>query len=110
MSAYMTRIVVALLLAHIAAFASAAATPPPFNEETLVRVSPRPAVVVVLPPLAQFPEFTDGEGLRTVDSPFHVGGETKAQPRMAPSIGQHTRDLLAEFGCSQAQIEALAAE
>src|SRR5262249_52505032 len=23
-----------------------------------------------------FPEFSDGEGLRTVDSPFHVGGET----------------------------------
>jgi crotonobetainyl-CoA:carnitine CoA-transferase CaiB-like acyl-CoA transferase len=57
-----------------------------------------------------FPEFTDGDGLRTVDSPFHLSGEAKAQPRMAPGIGQHTRELLEEFGCSQAQIEALAAE
>jgi hypothetical protein len=59
-SAYLTRIVVALLLTHIAAFAAAAATPSS-NEEALVRVSPRPAVLVVLPPLAQFPEFTDGQ-------------------------------------------------
>ena len=29
-------------------------------------------------------------------------------PRMAPGIGEHTRALLAEFGCSEAQIEALA--
>jgi crotonobetainyl-CoA:carnitine CoA-transferase CaiB-like acyl-CoA transferase len=56
-----------------------------------------------------FPEFTDGDGLRTVDSPFEIEGETKAQPRMAPGIGQHTRALLAEFGCSAAEIEALAA-
>jgi crotonobetainyl-CoA:carnitine CoA-transferase CaiB-like acyl-CoA transferase len=57
-----------------------------------------------------FPEFSDGEGLRTVDSPFHITGEAKAAPRMAPGIGQHTRELLAELGCSTAEIEALAAE
>jgi len=57
-----------------------------------------------------FPEFADGDGLRTVDSPFHIDSEPKAQPRMAPGIGQHTRALLAEFGCSDAQIAALAAE
>ena len=56
-----------------------------------------------------FPEFTDGDGLRTVDSPFQIEGEAKAAPRMAPGIGQHTRALLAEFGCSPAEIEALAA-
>jgi crotonobetainyl-CoA:carnitine CoA-transferase CaiB-like acyl-CoA transferase len=56
-----------------------------------------------------FPEFADGDGLRTVDSPFEIGGEAKAAPRMAPGIGQHTRELLAEFGCSSAEIEALAA-
>jgi crotonobetainyl-CoA:carnitine CoA-transferase CaiB-like acyl-CoA transferase len=28
---------------------------------------------------------------------------------MAPGIGEHTRSLLAEFGCSEAEIEALAA-
>ena len=55
-----------------------------------------------------FPEFAD-HWLRTVDSPFQIEGEAKAPPRMAPGIGQHTRELLAEFGCSPAEIEALAA-
>jgi crotonobetainyl-CoA:carnitine CoA-transferase CaiB-like acyl-CoA transferase len=57
-----------------------------------------------------FPEFSDGDGLRTVDSPFQVGGEAKAQPRMAPGIGQHTRALLAELGFSAEEVAALAAE
>lgn len=56
-----------------------------------------------------FPEFAD-HWLRTVDSPFQIGGEAKAQPRMAPGIGEQTRDLLAELGCSPAEIEALAAD
>jgi len=56
-----------------------------------------------------FPEFAD-HWLRTVDSPFQVAGETKATPRMAPGIGEHTRALLAEFGCTPAEIDALAAE
>ncbi|MBL8555744.1 MAG: CoA transferase [Phenylobacterium sp.] len=56
-----------------------------------------------------FPEF-EGHWLRTVDSPFQIEGESKFQPRMAPGIGEHTRALLAEFGCSAAEIEALAAE
>jgi crotonobetainyl-CoA:carnitine CoA-transferase CaiB-like acyl-CoA transferase len=46
--------------------------------------------------------------LRTVDSPFQIAGETKAPPRMAPGIGEHTRALLAELGCTPAEIEALA--
>jgi formyl-CoA transferase len=54
-----------------------------------------------------FPQFED-HWLRTVDSPFQIGGEAKAAPRMAPGIGEHTRALLAEFGCSDAEIEALA--
>jgi crotonobetainyl-CoA:carnitine CoA-transferase CaiB-like acyl-CoA transferase len=54
------------------------------------------------------PEFADGYGLRTVDSPFYLEGETKAAPRMAPSIGQHTRQILAECGLDDAAIEALA--
>jgi crotonobetainyl-CoA:carnitine CoA-transferase CaiB-like acyl-CoA transferase len=57
-----------------------------------------------------FPEIVDGEGLRTVDSPFQINGEAKTPPRMAPGIGQHTRDLLEEFGCSAADIEALVDE
>jgi len=56
-----------------------------------------------------FPEFAD-HWLRTLDSPFQIGGEAKTRPRMAPAIGEHTRELLAEFGCSPAEIEALAAE
>jgi crotonobetainyl-CoA:carnitine CoA-transferase CaiB-like acyl-CoA transferase len=56
-----------------------------------------------------FPEIVDGDGLRTVDSPFEITGETKAAPRMAPGIGQHTRALLEELGCSAAEMEALAA-
>ncbi len=54
------------------------------------------------------PAFEDS-WIRTVDSPFNIVGETKATPRMAPGIGEHTRALLAEFGCSDAEIEALAA-
>jgi len=57
-----------------------------------------------------FTAFADHDWLRTVDSPFQIAGETKAAPRMAPGIGEHTRALLAEFGCSAAEIEALAAE
>ena len=57
-----------------------------------------------------FPEIIDGDGLRTVDSPFLIHGEPKSPPRMAPAIGQHTRDLLSEFGVSPEQIEALVAE
>jgi formyl-CoA transferase len=54
------------------------------------------------------PEFADGYGIRTVDSPFHLEGETKHAPRMAPAIGQHTRQILAEFGLDERAIEALA--
>jgi crotonobetainyl-CoA:carnitine CoA-transferase CaiB-like acyl-CoA transferase len=55
-----------------------------------------------------FPEIEDGLGLRTVDSPFQISGEVKSPPRMAPEIGQHTRQVLAEFGIDPAEIEPLA--
>ena len=53
------------------------------------------------------PRFLDGEGLRTVDSPFEVDGEIKNGPRMAPAIGQHSREILEEFGVSAADIAFL---
>ncbi|WP_310540254.1 CaiB/BaiF CoA-transferase family protein, partial [Phenylobacterium sp.] len=56
-----------------------------------------------------FPEIVDSPGLRTVDSPFQMLGETKAQPRLAPDIGAQTRALLEEFGCSAAEVEAVMA-
>jgi len=56
---------------------------------------------------ALLPEFTDGSGLRTVDSPFQLAGETKHPPRMAPEIGQHTQRILEECSTSAADIAAL---
>jgi len=44
------------------------------------------------------PEFVDGLGLKTLDSPFQISGEAKTAPRMAPTVGQHTREILEEFG------------
>jgi formyl-CoA transferase len=44
------------------------------------------------------PEFADGLGLKTLDSPFQIVGEAKAPPRMAPEVGQHTAQILKEFG------------
>lgn len=36
----------------------------------------------------------------TVNSPFMVGGETKRAPGKAPNIGQHTDEILREYGYS----------
>ncbi len=52
--------------------------------------------------------FADGKGL-TVSSPFHLDGETKVGPRRAPSVGQHTQEVLQEAGYSPGDIERLRA-
>ena len=52
--------------------------------------------------------FADGKGL-TVSSPFHLDGETKVAPRRAPSVGQHTDELLQEAGYSTGDIGRLRA-
>jgi formyl-CoA transferase len=52
--------------------------------------------------------FADGKGL-TVSSPFHLDGETKVAPRRAPSVGQHTDEVLQEAGYSTGDIARLRA-
>jgi crotonobetainyl-CoA:carnitine CoA-transferase CaiB-like acyl-CoA transferase len=53
--------------------------------------------------------FADGKGL-TVSSPFHLDGETKVAPRRAPTVGQHTGEVLQEAGYSTGDIERLRAQ
>lgn len=42
----------------------------------------------------------------TVNSPIELEGVSKVPPRMAPSVGQHTRDILFELGYSDAEVAA----
>lgn len=73
----------------------------------------QPADHVHCPQIAaneMLPEFADERGLRTIDSPIRIAGETKSQPQMAPSIGQHTRVVLSEFGVASADIDRMIAE
>jgi crotonobetainyl-CoA:carnitine CoA-transferase CaiB-like acyl-CoA transferase len=55
------------------------------------------------------PEFVDGYGLKTLDSPFQISGAAKVPPRMAPAVGQHTQAILEEFGGATAAQAAMAA-
>jgi crotonobetainyl-CoA:carnitine CoA-transferase CaiB-like acyl-CoA transferase len=50
--------------------------------------------------------FSDGKTL-TVSSPFHVDGEAKVAPRYAPSVGQHSEDVLRQAGYSADEIGQL---
>jgi crotonobetainyl-CoA:carnitine CoA-transferase CaiB-like acyl-CoA transferase len=45
--------------------------------------------------------------LETVNSPVFVSWVEKRQPTAAPSIGQHTREILRELGYGADAIEAL---
>jgi formyl-CoA transferase len=56
------------------------------------------------------PEFADEPGLRTVDSPIRIEGETKQRPQMAPGIGEHTRAVLVECGITPAAIDRMIAD
>ncbi len=53
------------------------------------------------------PEFRDAPGQKTVDSPFQISGEEKNGPWMAPGIGQHSRQILEEFGIATDGIVAM---
>lgn len=46
-------------------------------------------------------------GVRTVSSPFLVQGVKKAKPRMAPQVGEHTRETLCSLGYSETEINDL---
>ena len=50
--------------------------------------------------------FADSSG-ETVSSPFGIAGEAKTAPRQAPTIDQHTDEVLREYGYSEADIRRL---
>jgi formyl-CoA transferase len=55
-------------------------------------------------------EGAENPGLRTVNSPIEIRDAPKVPPRPAPSVGQHTREVLTALGYSTAAIDALVAE
>jgi formyl-CoA transferase len=42
-----------------------------------------------------------------VNSPFHIGGETKLKPGPAPELGQHSDEILRQAGYSDTDISRL---
>jgi crotonobetainyl-CoA:carnitine CoA-transferase CaiB-like acyl-CoA transferase len=53
--------------------------------------------------------FADGSSL-TVNSPFWLAGQQKATPQRAPSVGEHSDEVLREAGFPEAEIRTLRAE
>lgn len=52
---------------------------------------------------------TDDDPVVVVGSPFEIEGADTVAPRLAPLLGQHTQELLAEFGFAADEIAALEA-
>jgi len=53
--------------------------------------------------------FSDGSSL-TVNSPIWIRGQQKTKPRPAPSVGEHSEDVLRAAGFTVTDIAALRAE
>ncbi len=49
----------------------------------------------------------EGCGLRTVNNPVNLDGMDKVSPRLAPSVGQHTREILLALGYSELDVDAM---
>ncbi len=71
---------------------------------------PPPAEVAHDPQMELNGVFADIQpGLKTVQNPINVEGIHKELPRMAPGIGEHTREVLLEIGYDEAEIAAMIA-
>jgi len=53
--------------------------------------------------------FSDGSSL-TVNSPIWIKGQEKAKPRPAPSVGEHSEEVLRQAGYTAPEVAALRAE
>ena len=53
--------------------------------------------------------FSDGSSL-TVNSPIWIRGQEKARPRPAPSVGEHSEEVLRAAGYSEPEIRLLRAD
>ncbi|MEC7735255.1 MAG: CoA transferase [Pseudomonadota bacterium] len=52
-----------------------------------------------------FRSYSDRQDLLTIDSPVYMKGETKKEPKLAPSIGQHTKEILLELNYNEKEIK-----
>jgi crotonobetainyl-CoA:carnitine CoA-transferase CaiB-like acyl-CoA transferase len=49
----------------------------------------------------------ENDAMLTIDSPFFVGGTDKVRPRRAPTIGEHSEQILREIGYDEIAIAKL---
>ena len=47
------------------------------------------------------------DNLLTINSPFHIEGEKKVDFIRAPKIGEHTKEVLGNYGVSDDELESL---
>ena len=52
--------------------------------------------------------YEDGAG-QTLDSPFWIAGQEKVKPRRPPSVGEHSEEVLRDWGFAAGEIAALRA-